>query len=104
MPRSPTVLRYALQKPFRTEAPLLMEIFQQVFKSITAAELAEACEPVVQPRNQHRRGAAARPQGSGMLLAVFLPIIDSLDWCVNTATAVNQWFKAHKQPRRGAAS
>ena len=63
------VCNLVLQKPFRTEAPLLMEIFQQIFKSITATELAEASEPVPQPRGaQHRRGPAARPQGSAGLL------------------------------------
>ncbi len=54
-----------LQKPFRTEAPLLMEIFQQVFKGTTAAELAEATAPVVAQRQpgQSRRANIVRPKG-----------------------------------------
>ncbi len=54
-----------LQKPFRTEAPLLMEIFQQVFKGATAAELAQATAPVVAQRQpgQSRRANIVRPKG-----------------------------------------
>lgn len=56
----------ALQKPFRTEAPLLMEIFQQIYRSITATELAEATEPVPQPRGQHKRPAAKATGSAGV--------------------------------------
>lgn len=54
-----------LQKPFRTEAPLLMEIFQQVFKGATAAELAKATAPVAVQRQSgaSRRANIVRPKG-----------------------------------------
>lgn len=54
-----------LQKPFRTEAPLLMDIFQQVFKGATAAELAAASAPVPMQRQpgQSRQASIARPKG-----------------------------------------
>lgn len=60
------VLSHALlQKPFRTEAPLLMDIFQQVFKGATAAELAAATAPVPMQRQpgQSRQASIARPKG-----------------------------------------
>ncbi len=58
-----------LQKPFRTEAPLLMEIFQQVFKGATAAELAQATAPVIAQRQpgQSRRANIVRPKGDAQV-------------------------------------
>ena len=52
-----------LQKPFRTEAPLLMDIFQQVFKGATAAELAAAPMPMQRQPGQSRQASIARPKG-----------------------------------------
>ncbi|KAL0032107.1 hypothetical protein WJX77_005423 [Trebouxia sp. C0004] len=62
------IAQHAHAKPFRTEAPLLMEIFQQVFKGATAAELAQATAPVVAHRQpgQARRANIVRPKGPGM--------------------------------------
>ena len=58
-----------LQKPFRTEAPLLMEIFQQVFNGATAAELAQAIAPPVAQRQpgQSRRANIVRPKGDAQV-------------------------------------
>ena len=54
-----------LQKPFRTEAPLLMEIFQQVFQGATAADLARATAPVAVQRQPgpSRQASIVRPKG-----------------------------------------
>ncbi|KAA6419916.1 MAG: hypothetical protein FRX49_10106 [Trebouxia sp. A1-2] len=62
------IAQHAHAKPFRTEAPLLMEIFQQVFKGATAADLAQATAPAVVQRQpgQSRRANIVRPKGSGM--------------------------------------
>lgn len=54
----------ALQRPFKSEAPLLMEIFQQVFKGITANDLVKAAAPA--PLQQHpgpSKRATVRPKG-----------------------------------------
>ena len=53
-----------MQRPFKSEAPLLMEIFQQVFKGATASDLAKAAAPAAPPQQpgQSRR-AIVRPKG-----------------------------------------
>ena len=78
-----------LQKPFRTEAPLLMEIFQQVFNGATAAELAQAIAPPVTQRQpgQSRRVKIVRPKGDAQVTYLLLCCINSLvcilaqSWC-----------------------
>ena len=56
---------YCMQRPFKSEAPLLMEIFQQVFKGATATDLAKAAAPTApqQQPGQSRR-AVVRPKGT----------------------------------------
>ena len=54
-----------MQKPFKSEAPLLMDVFQQVFKGVNAADLAKATAPVIpqqQPGDSKRRNVV-RPKG-----------------------------------------
>ena len=72
---------FLLQKPFRTEAPLLMEIFQQVFKGATAAELAEATAPVAAQRQpgQSRRANIVRPKGDAQ--GICCCHAASIAWC-----------------------
>lgn len=65
-----------LQRPFKSEAPLLMEIFQQVFKGATAVDLAKAAAPVApqhQP-GQSTRANLVRPKGTAIY---FSPIAKS---------------------------
>lgn len=71
-----------LQKPFRTEAPLLMEIFQQVFKGATAADLAQATAPAVVQRQpgQSRRANIVRPKGDAQV-AFCCCYAASIAWC-----------------------
>ncbi|KAL3161372.1 hypothetical protein ABBQ32_010265 [Trebouxia sp. C0010 RCD-2024] len=61
------IAQHAHARPFKSEAPLLMEIFQQVFKAITAHDLARAAAPAA-PHQQpgHSTRATARPKGCGM--------------------------------------
>ena len=54
-----------VQRPFKSEAPLLMEIFQQVFKGASATDLAKAAAPVLpQQHPGQSRKAVVRPKGN----------------------------------------
>ena len=61
-----------MQRPFKSEAPLLMEIFQQVFKGAIAPDLAKATAPAP-PQHQpgQSRRAIVRPKGSKRCISCF---------------------------------